>query len=247
MLGRLRRSAARDQDREVFVERFVGPEEMIVSATSCRILPGLPICIQALDRRRIRIAVVEVPHFFCDTACSLLRRKNTAVAEVIALTECEANTLSSVGTKSLREDRKYGLPSNGVYLFGPRGRVLSGESFASGGCRFRFLCGVCGLLRPQRRHHGVEVERGCLLTRRVLDEVLDLGSNDCLSQVNHWNVIDHPIEVGIGVEFGALERIATQVDRCTEAAASQTALPRLAWSLRVVPQTSSCSRLLGGP
>jgi hypothetical protein len=65
MLGRLRCPAARDEDRLVFSIRSVGPKQVIVDAASLRVLPELLIPLQIIDRRRIRITVVEVPYFTC--------------------------------------------------------------------------------------------------------------------------------------------------------------------------------------
>ena len=61
------------------------------------------------------------------------------------------------------------------------------------------------------RHDRVEVERRRLLPRRELHEVLDLLRHDFLHQIHLRDVIDHPIPIGVGVEVGAFERIATQV------------------------------------
>ena len=45
----------------------------------------------------------------------------------------------------------------------------------------------------------------------VLDEVLDLHSDERLTFVELGNVIHQPIPVDIRVEIGALERVASQV------------------------------------
>jgi uncharacterized membrane protein len=63
MLRRLRCSAAGNEDRQVFSIRGVRPKQMIIRATSLRVLPEPPIFFQIIDRWRIGIAVVEVADF----------------------------------------------------------------------------------------------------------------------------------------------------------------------------------------
>src|SRR6266487_5304226 len=63
MLGRLRCPAACDQDGLVFYIRSGRPKQVIVRAASLPVLPELAIFVQIIDRWRIRITVVEVPHF----------------------------------------------------------------------------------------------------------------------------------------------------------------------------------------
>src|SRR5579872_50086 len=65
MLGRLGCAAACDEDGLVFPIRSAGPKKVIVGAASLRVLPELLIPLQIVDRRRIGITVVEIPHFTC--------------------------------------------------------------------------------------------------------------------------------------------------------------------------------------
>jgi hypothetical protein len=57
-------SAAGDENRKVFLIRFVRPEEMIVGTASLLVLPELPIRFKAINGSRVRVAVVEVPNLF---------------------------------------------------------------------------------------------------------------------------------------------------------------------------------------
>ena len=63
MFGRLRCSAARNQDGVVFPARLIGPEQVIVRAASLPVLPELSIFSKAVDRPRIGIPFIEVPDF----------------------------------------------------------------------------------------------------------------------------------------------------------------------------------------
>src|SRR5579872_3875330 len=65
MLGRLRCPAARDEDGLVFPIRSAGPKKVIVGAASLPILPEPLISLQIIDWWRVRITVVEIPHFTC--------------------------------------------------------------------------------------------------------------------------------------------------------------------------------------
>ena len=60
MLGRLRRAAACNEDRALFGVRPVGPEHVKVGAPAVAVLPALPVVVERFDRRRIRVALVEV-------------------------------------------------------------------------------------------------------------------------------------------------------------------------------------------
>src|SRR5271166_2694488 len=66
-------------------------------------------------------------------------------------------------------------------------------------------------------HYRVEVERGGFLTRRELDEVLNLLCYDRLHEIQLRHVIDHPVKVRVRVEVGSLERIAPQADNMRQA------------------------------
>jgi len=61
VLGGLRCSAPGDQDRSILPVGAGGPEEMMLGATSLRVLPEFAISVEVVDRARIRIPVIEVP------------------------------------------------------------------------------------------------------------------------------------------------------------------------------------------
>src|SRR5277367_5232490 len=67
------------------------------------------------------------------------------------------------------------------------------------------------------RQHRVQVERGGLLARRELDEVGELRRDQRLHLVQLGHVIDHPVQIGVGVEFGPFERVATEADYVRQA------------------------------
>lgn len=50
----------------VFSIGSIRPEEMMIRAAPVWVLPAPLILFQSIDRRGIRIAVVEVPDFLCD-------------------------------------------------------------------------------------------------------------------------------------------------------------------------------------
>src|SRR6516162_7872038 len=58
----------------------------------------------------------------------------------------------------------------------------------------------------------IQVEGGRLLARGELGETADLVRHNGLTRVQNRRVIDHPIPVGVGVEIGALKRVATQAE-----------------------------------
>src|ERR1700751_5931583 len=62
VLGCLGCSTTRDEDRLIFFIRPARPKKMKVRTTSLAILPLPLILFQTIDRWRIRITVVEVPH-----------------------------------------------------------------------------------------------------------------------------------------------------------------------------------------
>src|ERR1700733_13622456 len=60
MLRRLGCSTAGDKNGIVFFVRFGRPKEVIISPALLRVLPCAAILIQTFDRRRVRVAVIEV-------------------------------------------------------------------------------------------------------------------------------------------------------------------------------------------
>jgi len=48
-------------------------------------------------------------------------------------------------------------------------------------------------------HHFIKVERRRLLARRELGEGLNLLSHNCLTQIQHWDVVDEPLPTDIRV------------------------------------------------
>ncbi len=65
MLCCLRRSAAGDENGMVFPVGFVRPEEMVIRATPVRVFPEPTILLEAVDRPRIGITVVEASDLIC--------------------------------------------------------------------------------------------------------------------------------------------------------------------------------------
>ena len=65
MLCRLGGSAPGNKNGIIFPVRFVRPKKVMISAAFSRVLPHAAILIQALDRRRIGIVVVEVLNLCC--------------------------------------------------------------------------------------------------------------------------------------------------------------------------------------
>ena len=63
MLSRLRCSAAGNEDRVIFLVRFEGPKQMIISSASLSVLPEPSIFVKALDRSRIGKTFVKIAHF----------------------------------------------------------------------------------------------------------------------------------------------------------------------------------------
>jgi len=74
--------------------------------------------------------------------------------------------------------RHFLLPFDSLHLFADQNAVIRfGFLLSSGRCGRRLLRS-CGSV--QLSHYRVEVERCSLLSRRVIDEVLDLGRHDRL-------------------------------------------------------------------
>jgi hypothetical protein len=69
MLGRLGCPAPGNQDRSRFAIGPGRPKQMIVPAESLWILPELPVFVEAIDRPRIRITIVEVLDLLCHARC----------------------------------------------------------------------------------------------------------------------------------------------------------------------------------
>src|SRR5208337_4774837 len=84
------------------------------------------------------------------------------------------------------------------------------------------------------RHYCVQVEGGRFLARRVLHVLVDLRRDEGLRQIELWNVIEHPVKIGIRVIEGPLERVASQVDYV-----GQTKLYE-----RLLPETQLLCKLL---
>jgi hypothetical protein len=63
MFGRLGGAAASNQDGVVLAVRPGGPVEMAIRSAPVPILPETAVFIEALNRPRIRITVVEVSDF----------------------------------------------------------------------------------------------------------------------------------------------------------------------------------------
>src|ERR1700720_4527789 len=68
---------------------------------------------------------------------------------------------------------------------------------------------ACVFQCPQ---HRIQVERGRLLTRRELPEVLDLPGYDRLHSVDDIGVAHHPVPVVVRVLVGPFKRVAAQVE-----------------------------------
>ena len=66
VFGRLRSSAAGDENRLVLPEGSRGPKQMMLRALLLRVLPGL-ILLEAIDRRGIWIVFVKRAHVLSDT------------------------------------------------------------------------------------------------------------------------------------------------------------------------------------
>src|SRR6266568_4551570 len=80
---------------------------------------------------------------------------------------------------------------------------LSTAAIASFKCARSVLAAAARSLKIA--HHFVQVERGCLLTRRVFDVVLDLLRHDGLHPVKQESVVEDPVPVGVRVLVGPLE------------------------------------------
>ena len=65
----------------------------------------------------------------------------------------------------------------------------------------------------QIAHHGIQIERGRLLPRRELHEVLDLAGHHGLHHVDDVRMGEHPVPIGVRVLVGPLERISPQVEQ----------------------------------
>ncbi len=77
----LRRAATRDQYAAVVAERLRGPEEVRVG-TPAPVIPTGAVCIEIVDRRRVRVTFVKVTHPSADFGSILgLRRVSRAAFE----------------------------------------------------------------------------------------------------------------------------------------------------------------------
>ena len=186
MFGRLRGSAAGNQNREVFAVRSGRPKEMIVGAASRWVLPPSAIWRRgsrpAADRDAARKRRALPPRR------GRLRRPLHSPSFIDSRnTRAHAPAWSHAWADSTRS----GAPA----------RPLRSHFLPLSGVRLRHL-----------RQHRVQVERSRFLTRRELHEALDLLRHHRLHRVHLRDVIDHPVPVGIGVEVGPLEGVATQVE-----------------------------------
>ena len=202
MLGRLRCPAAGNQDGLVFPIGSGRPEEMIVRPASLPVLPEPSIFLQAVDRRWIRMPFVEARA----PPPQRSRHPLFVIRGLSRYLRCRKEPMHGMVPCMGRSTEARGAPT------AMPARPCGGQALP--------VLDTCAITASRLNEAGFW--RGGNLTKSC--DLLPPPSPASRRAGRH--VIDHPVQVGVRVVLGPLERVATQVEDVRHPQLARTAPPR---------------------